>query len=73
VANPVAELRYEGTIDVRPYRRGTFLGKDHLELLIERTLGTRYSFGQGWHGHARVSIELYEREPGGEERTAREP
>jgi hypothetical protein len=58
---PVAELRYEGEISVHPYRRGTYLGGTHLEELIERTLGARYSFGAGWRGRAVVRIELYER------------
>lgn len=63
MAEPVAELRYQGEIQVQPYRRGTFLGRDHLQELIERALGDRYSFGAGWRGHAVVTIELYDEEP----------
>lgn len=60
---PAAQLRYEGPIAVQPYRRGTYLGADHLEQLIERTLGERYSFGAGWRGRAVVSIELFDDDP----------
>lgn len=65
MAEPVAELRYRGAFQVRPYRRGTYLGGDHLEQLIEQALGPRYSYGQGWSGFAVVSIELYEQQPKG--------
>ena len=44
--DPVAEIRYRGGVQVRPYRRGTYLGDTHLEQLIERALGDRYSFGR---------------------------
>jgi hypothetical protein len=69
VAERVAELRYRGAVHVRPYRHGTYLGGEHLEQLIERALGARYSYGQGWSGFAVVSIELYEQQPkaGGDE------
>jgi hypothetical protein len=67
MADPVAELRYEGEIVVQPYRRGTYLGTSHLEELIERTLGQRYRFGTGWRGHAVVSIQLYEERPAADE------
>ena len=60
----VAEIRYRGEIHVRPYRRGTYLGGEHLETLIEQTLGDPYRFGEGWDGFAVVSIELRERRPG---------
>jgi hypothetical protein len=63
VAEPVAELHYSGTVHVRPYRRGTYLGGEHLEQLIEQALGPRYGYGQGWSGFAVVSIELHEQEP----------
>jgi hypothetical protein len=63
VPDPVAELRYEGEINVQPYRRGTYLGSMHLEELIERTLGERYSFGKGWRGYAVVRVEFYEDRP----------
>jgi hypothetical protein len=59
----VAEFRYEGEINVQPYRRGTYLGAAHLEELIERTLGPRYSFGRGWRGYAVVSVELFDEQP----------
>jgi len=59
----VAEIRYTGKIHVRPFRRGTYLGDDHLETLIERALGDRYRFGEGWNGHAVVTIVLRERPP----------
>jgi hypothetical protein len=60
MADPVAQLRYEGPIQVQPYRRGTLLGRDHLQVLIEHALGSRSSFGEGWRGRAVVRIELYE-------------
>jgi hypothetical protein len=63
----IGEIRYKGDARVRPYRRGTYLGDGHLEQLIERALGDRYSFGQGWRGFAVVSIELYEQRPNGDE------
>jgi hypothetical protein len=63
VSEPVAELRYEGDAEVRPYRRGTYLGGTYLEQLIERALGERYSFGRGWQGIAVVSIAFYEEAP----------
>lgn len=63
MSEPVAELHYTGEIRVQPYRRGTWLGHEHLQGLIERSLGERYSFGEGWQGHAVVSIQLYESEP----------
>jgi hypothetical protein len=63
MAEPVAELRYEGRLAVRPYRRGTFLWLDHLEELIERALGGRYSYGKGWDGHGVVSISFYAGQP----------
>ncbi len=62
MSDPVGELNYKGDVHVRSYRRGIYLGGAHLEQLIERALGDRYSFGQGWRGYAVVSIELYERE-----------
>lgn len=66
VSDPVGELHYRGDVHVRSYRRGIYLGGAHLEQLIERALGHRFSFGQGWRGYAVVSIELYEREPDAE-------
>jgi hypothetical protein len=57
---PVAEIHYTGELRVRPYRRGTFLGEEHLEEVIERALGPRYRFGTGWRGQAVVTIRLYE-------------
>lgn len=66
VDEPVAEIRYAGPIHVQPFRRGTYLGGDHLEALIERALGDRYHFGEGWAGHAEVTIVL-RRQPPAEE------
>jgi hypothetical protein len=63
MSKPVAELRYEGEIHVQPYRRGTYLGAEHLEQLIEHTLGPRYRFGDGWRGRAVLRLELYEDQP----------
>jgi len=63
MAVPVAEVRYEGEIAVQPYRRGTYLGANHLEELIERTLAERYSYGKGWRGYAVVSITFYDERP----------
>lgn len=63
VDEPVAEIRYTGRIQVRPYRRGTYLGDDHLDTLIERALRDRYRYGEGWEGHAEVTITLHERRP----------
>jgi hypothetical protein len=57
---PVAEIDYMGELQVRPYRRGTYLGEEHLEEVIEQALGQRYSFGRGWRGRAVVTIRLYE-------------
>ena len=65
--DPVAEIRYRGGVQVRPYRRGTYLGDTHLEQLIERTLADRYSFGRGWSGFAVISIELHEQPPDADE------
>ncbi|HVP74592.1 MAG TPA: hypothetical protein VMS63_01120 [Gaiellaceae bacterium] len=64
MAEPVGEIRYSGDVEVHPFRRGTYLGADYLEELIERALGDRYSFGQGWQGYADVSIVFQERRPG---------
>ncbi|HSP72613.1 MAG TPA: hypothetical protein VLN26_09610 [Gaiellaceae bacterium] len=63
MSEPVGEIRYSGELRVRPYRRGTYLGEDYLESLIERALRGRYRFGEGWKGFAVVSIVLYERPP----------
>ena len=60
MTDPVAEIRYSGEIRVLPFRRGTYLGDTLLEALIERTLGRRYRFGDGWSGYAVVTIELHE-------------
>jgi hypothetical protein len=65
VNEPVAEVRFEGDVQVRPFRRGTYLARDHLETLIERALGNRYRFGAGWSGFGIVSISLYEQPPAG--------
>jgi hypothetical protein len=62
MSEPVAAIEYQGAIQVRQYHRGTYLAGEHLEELIERRLGDRYSFGQGWRGFAVVSIALYEDE-----------
>ena len=57
---PVAEIRYVGDLQVRPYRRGTYLGDRHLEEVIEATLGSLYSFGRGWRGKAEVTISFFD-------------
>jgi hypothetical protein len=73
VSEPAAKVSYSGDAEVRRYRRGTYLGRDHLETMIERALGNRYRFGAGWQGYAVVSISLYDRlpddelQPGGNE------
>jgi len=65
VSEPIAEIAYSGDVHVRPYRRGTYLGADHLETVVERALGERYSYGGGWDGYAVVSIAFHERSPDG--------
>ena len=55
----IAEIAYRGDVHIRPYHRGTYLGADHLETLIERALGERYSYGGGWDGYAVVSIAFH--------------
>ena len=57
---PVAEIRYSGELQVRPYRRGTYLGGHQLEDVIERALGSRCSFGEGWRGQAEITIRLFD-------------
>jgi hypothetical protein len=64
---PVERICYRGKIEVRPYRRGTYLGEEHLEALVERTLAPRYRFGEGWRGFAVVSIDFYDEPPPEEE------
>lgn len=56
---PVAEIRYSGELQVRPYRRGTYLGDRHLEEMLEEALGSHYSFGEGWRGEAEITIRLF--------------
>ena len=63
MSDPVAEIQFSGTIHVRAYRRGVYLGEEHLETLIERALGDRYGYGSGWDGHAVVSIAFYDEPP----------
>jgi hypothetical protein len=65
VSEPVAEVQFRGDVQVRAFRRGTYLGRDHLETLIERALGNRYRFGEGWSGFGIVSISFYEEPPAG--------
>jgi len=60
VSAAVGKIEYQGEIHVRPYHRGTYLGADHLETLIEKALGERYGYGRGWDGRAVVSIEFHE-------------
>lgn len=60
MADPIAEVRYDGDLEVRPYRRGTYLGGRYLEELIEEALRGRLTYGHGWRGRAVVSIEFYE-------------
>jgi len=64
MTEPVTEIRYTGEVQVRPYRRGTWLGARHFDEVIERALGDRYSFGEGWQGEAEVTIRLFERQEG---------
>ena len=63
MSDPIGELSYSGEVDVRPFRRGTYLGADYLEDMVERALGARYSYGSGWRGVADVSIVFRERTP----------
>ena len=58
--DPVVEIRYSVELDVRPYRRGTYVGPRLLEEMIEQALGPRYSFGSGWRGEAEVIIRLFD-------------
>ena len=60
MTEPVAEIVFSGDVVVRAHRRGTSLARDHLEALIERSLGNRYRFGEGWRGFGVVSMSLYE-------------
>ena len=55
---------------MRPFRRGTYLARDHLDTLIERALGSRYRFGDGWRGFGVVTIALYDEPPAGDEAPA---
>lgn len=57
---PVAEIRYLGELQVRPYRRGIYLGDRHIEEMIERALGSHWSFGEGWRGEAEITIRLFD-------------
>jgi hypothetical protein len=61
---PITEIRYDGALEVRPYRRGTFLGPRHLDEVIEHALGPRYSFGEGWRGEAEITIRLFDARQG---------
>ena len=72
MSEPAAKVSYSGDAEVRRYRRGTYLGRDHLETMIERALGNRYRFGAGWQGYAVVSISLYDRLPDDELRAGRQ-
>lgn len=69
MSEPVAGIDYRGEIQVRPYRRGTYLGDQYLDSLVERSLGARYRFGEGWSGFAVVTIRLYEQPPDDDGRT----
>lgn len=60
MTTPVAEIRYSGQLQVRPYHRGTYLGDRHVEEVIESALGSRYSFGEGWRGSAEITIRLFD-------------
>lgn len=63
MSDSIGEIHYSGEAHVRPFRRGTYLGNEHLEALIERAIGDRYSFGRGWEGFAVVSIVFHESAP----------
>jgi hypothetical protein len=63
VTEPVGDISYRGEIQVRPYRRGTYLGEAYLDSLVEQALGRRYRFGEGWKGYAVVSLRLYAKPP----------
>jgi hypothetical protein len=65
VSESVGEISYRGAVHVRPWRRGTYLGADHLETLVEQALGLRYSYGGGWDGYAVVSIAFHDEPPPG--------
>jgi len=69
MSEPIAEIRFDGELEVRPYRRGTYLGGRYIEELIEDALRGRASFGHGWRGRAVVSISFYE-EPSRQQLTA---
>jgi hypothetical protein len=61
---PTARIRFRGEVEVQPFRRGTYLDREHLDGLIERALADRYRFGAGWKGFGVVSITLYDEDPG---------
>ena len=60
---PAATIRFRGDVQVRPFRRGTYLGREHIDVLIERALGDHYHFGSGWTGFGVVSVALYDEDP----------
>ena len=60
MSEPIAEIQFDGELEVRPYRRGTYLGGAYIEELIEKALRGRVSFGHGWRGRAVVSISFYD-------------
>ena len=60
MSEPIAEIRFDGELEVRPYRRGTYLGGTYIEELIENALRGHASFGHGWRGHAVVSIAFFD-------------
>jgi len=49
--SPVAHIRFRGGVEVRPFRRGTYLDREHLDALIERSLADRDRFGSGRKGY----------------------
>lgn len=64
--------RYRGDPQVRPYRRGTYLGNDYfVALLVEQALDGRYRFSGGWKGFAEVSILLSDERTAGDGRAGK--
>jgi hypothetical protein len=63
MSEPVGEIHFSGDVEVRAFRRGTYLAREQLDTLIERALAERYRFGEGWRGFGVISISLYDEPP----------